>query len=186
MHKNNFLILVFLSIFLLSCSVPKSPSLRYQRNDWPHWSDLNKNCLNTRAEILKNRSLSQIKLNKKGCKVTSGSWDDYYYPQRLEEVGQIDIDHLVPLKHAHDHGASHWSREMKERFANDPENLVITHRKYNRAKGPKGIEEWLPVKIEFACKYVQDWIKIKTKYGLAIGSKEKITISNLQGKCPAH
>ena len=183
MHKNYFLIFIVLVLFLSSCSVPHSSSSRYDRKDWPHWSDFNKNCLNTRSEILKDRSISKIKLNKKGCKVKSGTWDDYYYPERLQHVKEVDIDHLVPLKHAHDHGASHWSRKIKEDFANDPDNLVITHRKYNRAKGPKGIDEWLPLNLEYACKYVKDWIRIKSKYGLTVGSKEKITINELKGKC---
>jgi hypothetical protein len=73
---------------------------------------------------------------------------------------------------------------MKEDFANDPENLVITHRKYNRAKGPKGIDEWLPIDLEYACKYVKDWLKIKNKYRLIVGNKEEMTVSELKGKCP--
>jgi hypothetical protein len=153
MHKNNFLIFFFLFNFL-SCSIPHSSLKNYDRKDWPHWSDLNNNCLNTRGEILKDRSISKVKLNKKGCKV------------------------------AHTHGASLWPREKKEIFANDPENLVVTHRKYNRAKGPKGIDEWLPVKIEYACKYVADWIRLKKKYSLVIGPKEQITINQLKGQCP--
>jgi len=179
----NFLILVNLFIFNFSCSRPTSRTEKYIRKDWPHWSDLNKNCLNTRAEILKERSLIKINLNQKGCKVVSGSWNDYYFPEKLNQVDQIDIDHLVPLKHAYENGGRSWSKQMKEQFANDPENLVITHRKFNRAKGPKGIDEWLPVKIEFACKYVQDWLKIKNKYKLNIGEKERSTISELKGKC---
>jgi hypothetical protein len=184
MHKNNFLIFFFLFNFL-SCSLPHSSLKNYDRKDWPHWSDLNNNCLNTRGEILRDRSISQVKLNKKGCKVISGIWNDYYYPEKLNHVKEIDIDHLVPLKHAHTHGASLWSREKKEIFANDPENLVVTHRKYNRAKGPKGIDEWLPVKKEYACKYVTDWIRLKKKYSLVVGPKEQMTINQLRGQCPS-
>jgi hypothetical protein len=183
MNKMNFLILVNLFIFTFSCSRPTSRTEDYIRKDWPHWSDLNKNCLNTRGEILQERSIVKIKFNKKGCKVVAGEWNDYYYPAKLNRVDLIDIDHLVPLKHAHEHGGLSWSKKMKEQFANDPENLVVTHRKFNRAKGPKGIDEWLPVKIEYACKYVQDWLKIKTKYNLNIGVRERSTISELKGKC---
>ena len=69
----------------------------------------------------------------------------------------------------------------KEAFANDPENLVITFKSYNRKKGAKGIDEWLPVNHDYACKYIKDWQWVKSKYNLSIGPKEQNIISN--SKC---
>lgn len=122
----------------------------------------NKNCFNTRHEILKVRSEISVKFRKKGktCYVYSGVWSDYYFPEKLTSPKDIDIDHIVPLKHAHDIGGYLWSPELKEKFANDPENLVITYKKYNRQKGAKKISEWLPLNITYACKYYKDWMKI--------------------------
>ena len=88
-------------------------------------------------------------------------------------ASNVDVDHLVPLKHAHDHGGSTWSLEEKSKFANDPENLIITNRKYNRQKGSKDIVEWLPIDRCYACKYMKQWFKIKTKYNLIVEYKEK-------------
>lgn len=112
-------------------------------------------------------------MNKRGCIVKSGEWKDYYYPEVHTLASKVDIDHLVPLKYAHDNGAASWSEERKETFANDPENLVITNRSYNRQKGAKGIDQWLPVNKEYACKYIRDWMKIKKKYHLIIRDQER-------------
>lgn len=176
----------FLLIFILiSCAHKKNVSksdAKYKRGDWEHWSDDDHNCLNTRQEILKARSHVAVTMNKKGCKVVTGMWDDYYYPEVHTQSKKVDIDHLIPLKYAHMHGAQGWSHEHKEKFANDPENLVITNKSYNRKKGAKGIDQWLPAHKEYACKYIHDWMKIKSKYNLIVTEKEKNTIQQIA--CP--
>ena len=191
--KNSLFLFALIFFLLLSCSTKKvvkdnvvarsSHEYPYNRSEWAHWSDSDGNCLDTRGEILKKRSLISVTLNKKGCKVKSGEWNDYYYPEILFQAAQVDIDHLIPLKHAHLVGAARWSSELKEAFANDPENLVITNRRYNRQKGAKGIHEWLPLNKSYACKYVQDWKKIKKKYALQIGAEENKTYSLLKADC---
>ncbi len=174
--------LLLVSISFVACTQPKIKKIKvpYARAEWHHWIDANKDCLNTRHEILKARSMIPVKYGRKKCTVTRGQWSDYYYPEVHTLSKMVDIDHLVPLKHAHENGAAEWSKSQKEIFANDPENLVITNLKYNRKKGAKGIDEWLPVHESYACKYVQDWLKIKTKYSLQVGPQEKKTIAALK------
>jgi hypothetical protein len=176
-----------LIIIVLSCScahqkLPRTSSMphraeikhsTYHRSEWKHWTDKNRDCFDTRAEILRARSLESVKTNKQGCRVITGKWQDYYYPETHTLASKVDIDHLVPLKYAHDHGAAIWSEEKKEVFANDSENLVITNKRYNRQKGAKGIDQWLPVNKAYACKYMRDWIKVKTKYKLLIKKEER-------------
>ncbi len=170
-------------IWLLSCRSPvayqptnTTPIPAYVRSEWKHWIDEDKNCLNTRHEILKQRSKSSVTFSKNGCSVKSGEWDDYYYPEQLKLAAKIDIDHLIPLKHAHDHGGHSWSEERKKEFANDLENLVITNRKYNRQKGSQGIDTWLPVHKDFACKYMKDWVRLKKKYQLNFSEQENLSL----------
>ncbi len=173
-----------LFIILVSCSSPKKFEISsYQRKNWKHWIDEDRDCQNTRAEILSQRSTAQVVFSKNGCTVKRGRWNDYYYPEVLSQAKLIDIDHLVPLKHAHYSGGADWSADKKKHFANDPDNLVITNRRFNRMKGAKGIDQWLPVKIDYACKYTKDWIKIKTKYGLQFSPEENKTIGDLKPKC---
>lgn len=137
---------------------------------------MDKDCQNTRQEILIERSLIKVKLNKKGCTVLQGKWMDYYHPEEHFFARNVDIDHLIPLKHAHDSGAYQWSKEKKRIFANDPENLVITNKSYNRMKGAKTIAEWLPINKDRACQYIKDWIHIKKKYNLKLEEAEWKTI----------
>lgn len=168
---------------LVSCAhQTKEASKKYVRKEWSHWTDDDNNCLNTRQEILKARSHVNVTMNKKGCSVVQGMWDDYYYPEVHSHANKVDIDHIVPLKYAHDHGAKNWSYELKEQFANDHENLVVTNKTYNRKKGAKGIDQWLPSHKEYACKYVEDWLYIKDKYKLIVTDREKNTIATLRCK----
>ncbi len=166
--------LLFL-LFAISCAqLPHSK--KYNRKDWKHWVDSDHNCLNTRSEILKLRSRGTVSFNKKGCTVISGVWDDYYYPEVHTNAKKVDIDHLIPLKNAHQTGGSAWNKIEREVFANDPENLVITNLTYNRKKGAKGIDGWLPVHKNYACKYIKDWAKLKKKYSLQMTAKEQQTL----------
>jgi Protein of unknown function (DUF1524) len=177
MIKHLFLLLFFALFSFSACSS------RYQRKHWHHWIDEDRDCQNTRQEILISRSLEPVKFNPMGCVVYKGKWQDYYFDEVLIDSRTVDIDHLIPLKHAHDSGGSDWSSEKKMRFANDPENLVITNKKYNRMKGAKTIAQWLPVDPSYTCKYVNDWIKIKNKYELTLSKDENLTIETLRGKC---
>jgi len=159
----------------------KIPS--YNRKFYKHWSDSNRNCLDTRQEILLERSIVAPTLNKKKCKVKAGLWKDFYYAEELVDVKEIDIDHIVPLKNAHESGAHAWPSEKKEIFANDLENLVITNKRYNRQKGSKTIAQWLPVEKEYACKYIHNWIHIKEKYQLKLSPEENQTIAQMGSNC---
>lgn len=150
-----------------------SPSTQvYYRKDWKHWSDEDGNCLNTRQEILKSRSLKPVVLNKKGCSVVTGYWRDFYFDQAITSAADADIDHVVPLSHAHNSGGANWDKYQKQKFANDPDNLVITSKKGNRSKGSKTITEWLPLNKDYACLYITRWMQIKRKYQLTISPQE--------------
>lgn len=151
-------------------SKEQEPISKYKRGDWGPWDDQDNNCLNTRQELLKQRSKIPVIIKK--CRVKNGIWDDFYFNEELKEASDIDIDHVVPVAHAHKHGGHKWSRKEKQIFYNDGENLVITNKKYNRQKGSKDFTEWLPVQKAYACKYAKQWFYIKEKYKLKISEKE--------------
>lgn len=165
--------------------VSSGSSSRYNRKFFEHWIDSDGDCQNTRAEILMEQSDVPVtfRKSKKGnCSVLKGSWKDFYYAEVLTDASKVDIDHVVPLKHAWDIGANLWTREKRERFANDPLNLVITNRKYNRQKGAKTILEWMPIDRNYACKYARRWMQIKEKYDLPLSSKEREYVDLLKCK----
>lgn len=174
--KYKLFVLIITGAINFSCA--SHSFVKYDRSDWGGWRDQNHDCFETRQEILKSRSevAPKIKTVKSKCLVTSGLWSDYYFSEKLNLPAEIDIDHLVPLKHAHDTGGNQWSPLMKAEFANDPENLVITNKSYNRQKGSKSIDKWLPIDIVYACKYYRDWMKIKHKYNLIISKEEVLAV----------
>ena len=169
-----------ITLMLLIISFPVNA---YDRKEWKHWVDDDKDCMNTRHEVLEARSTVKVKYRKSkrgNCSVVSGKWNDFYYPEVLTSARKIDIDHVIPLKHANDFGGKNWSSKLKRKFANDPENLVVTNLRYNRQKGAKGIDEWLPINKSYACKYVKKWFYLKEKYSLKVSSRELHTKSLLK------
>ena len=107
------------------------------------------------------------------CKVKAGFWNDFYFAETFDSPKLIDIDHVVPLKHAFENGAKAWTQEQKKIFANDPDNLVITSRKANRTKGANDFTSWSPLNRDYACAYMERWYLVKRKYALAISEKEE-------------
>ena len=94
-------------------------STLYDRSDWPHWLDDDKDCQNTRHEILIQTSTKPVEFKTENeCNVLSGEWYDPYSGDTFTISKDLDLDHIVPLKFAHGHGGDKWSREHKAMFAN--------------------------------------------------------------------
>lgn len=161
------------------CHNKASKETKYTRAFFGGWSDVNHDCRDTRAEVLIKESKTAVVMKKNGCRVLSGSWDDFYYNESLSLASEIDVDHVVPLKHAYEIGAKNWDIKKRIAFANDPENLVITNLKYNRQKGAKTPDQWLPVQREYACKYLERFIRVKEKYELKIETSEIVQRDNI-------
>lgn len=152
----------------------------YKRKLYPHWIDKDKDCQNTRSEILIKKNKGQLKFKKKKrCTVSWGKWYDHYSGKMFTKASDLDIDHIVPLKHAHTSGASKWSRKKRRRFANDPLNLIPVHNKLNRQKGSKGILRWKPPHKKFQCEYAKRWKAVKDKYELKSSGREIASVKAL-------
>ncbi|MDC1175702.1 HNH endonuclease family protein [Bacteriovoracaceae bacterium] len=180
---------VSIYIILTLCLFSQNSFAKYKRSFFAGWTDEDRDCQNTRQEILIARSLVDVKFRKnrkskkkKNCTVDTGKWNDYYYHEVLLKASQIDIDHVVPLKHAYDTGAKSWPRSKRKQFSNNLENLVITNKRYNRQKGAKTPLKWLPLNKAYACKYFKQWFSIKRKYQLRISNEESQQFTQMQ--CP--
>lgn len=57
--------------------------------------------------------------------MVTGRWISPFTGKVIQNSSEIDIDHVVPLKWAWDHGASKWSREKRDqlRFPRDVDHL---------------------------------------------------------------
>jgi len=156
----------------------------YDRNLFPHWSDLDGDCEDSRTEVLLDTSLIPVDYDAGNrCKVDSGYWFDPYTNQVFLDDDALDIDHIVPLKEAYLSGAFSWTREERKTFANDRENLIAVSLSANRQKGDKDPAEWMPPHTGFACPYLQAWVTLKTKYDLAMNQEEHAFIENALRAC---
>ena len=120
--------LFLLSTVILITSCTTSPPT-YDRSDWGGWKT--RSCINTRHLLLKKRSIKTAKLDPRGCRVLDGTWIDFYTGEKINLGDYPQIDHVIPLKHAHTLGAHKWPRYKKNTFYNDHGNLVITSRSMN-------------------------------------------------------
>src|SRR3954452_15958871 len=71
----------------------------YVRDKFQLWIDADRDCQNTRAEVL----VSESKVGTTGgCTIRTGRWFSYYDRKTWTQASSLDIDHLVPLKEAWD------------------------------------------------------------------------------------
>ncbi|KXI29468.1 hypothetical protein AX660_12445 [Paraglaciecola hydrolytica] len=158
----------------------------YDRADWPHWSDQDRDCQNTRHELLIIDSNAPLTFKtEKQCLVIFGAWYDPYSDQTFTNSSDLDVDHIVPLKFAHGHGADQWTREQKEKFANDYDNLLLVQASLNRQKGAKGLDEWLPPNHQYRCEYISKFNAVMDNYGLNYIPAEQRIINKMVKACGA-
>lgn len=146
--------------------------VKYDRKLYSHWIDIDQDCQNARHELLQELSTGTITLNKSGCTVATGRWNDPYTGHIYTTARDLDIDHMVPLAWAHAHGAHSWNADTRRIFANDPVNLFAVQASANRQKGAKGPLDWLPPNKDFQCQYVTRFHRIVVLYGLTYSLSE--------------
>lgn len=161
---------------------PKSPrhGKVYSRDQFGKgWTDTDGDCQDSRAEALIAASTIKARLN--GCKVISGRWISPFTGNVIMDPAVIDIDHLVPLHFAWYSGAQQWTRDQREKFANDPINLLPVEVSLNRQKGAKGPDKWLPPSGQ--CQYVARFKRVVLIYKLELQPSEAKWIDKFLERC---
>ena len=148
------------------------------------WRDNDKDCQNSRMEALISQSVAPLKYKTSdNCKVVSGRWNSPYSGKTIYKASDIDIDHVVPLKWAWEHGANKWSKKKRVEIANDPINLLSVEASLNRQKGAKGLDGWLPP--QNICQYILRFERVRKTYNLTLNSPELKSYSSIKIKyCP--
>lgn len=143
----------------------------YKRSDFGSgWADFDKDCQNSRAEILIIFSTNPVTFGDNPCIVATGKWISVFTNDIISNASKMDIDHVVPLKWAWDHGADKWTREKRIDFANANINLIPVEAKLNRSKGAKGIQDWLPPMNK--CAYILRFTRVLSVYDLPVSRKD--------------
>ena len=160
----------------------------YDRDEWRHWIDEDRDCQNARQEVLIEESETPAVLDPDNeCRVLSGSWTGPYTGQAVNDPTELDIDHMVPLANAHRSGAWSWDRDRKREYANYlgyEDHLIASISSANRSKGSKGPEEWRPPLENYWCEYALDWIAIKNSWDLTVSEREYEALREMLDTCP--
>jgi len=167
---------------------PPGSMAGYDREDFPHWSDAQEfgwdvsdsACDVREAALIRD---GEVVVVGEGCDVESGRWLDPYTKRTYTDPLDIDIDHLVPLANAYRSGASEWDEAERERYANDPDNLLSVEDNANQEKGDKGPEAWKPPNRTIWCQYARRWIGVKSGYALTINPQEKAALRAMLATC---
>lgn len=156
------------------------------RDFGPAWSvDVDRNGCGTRDDILR-RDLAKPQLRGR-CTVIAGTLADPYTGRTIvfvkAKAAEVQIDHVVPLSAAWSLGARDWPQAQRERFANDPANLLATAASANQSKGDDTPAEWLP-RPAFRCSYAVRWIQVSASYHLVVPPADRSTLAAQLGTCP--
>ncbi len=163
-------------------TVAKAGSMRgYRREKFPHWRSSGDNC-DVRDTVLK-RDGTKVKVS--GCNVVAGTWRSVYDDRTLTSPAEVDIDHVVPLANAWRSGASSWTTDRREDFANDIDHpqLVAVSQTANRAKGDQDPSTWKPKVTGTWCEYAADWIAVKSHWELSVTTAEKAALTDMLESC---
>jgi len=157
-----------------SLKVEEESTITYQRSLFKHWIDSDKDCFDTRVEVLIEESLTWPSF-KSRCKVAKGEWFSKYDNKTITDVSSLDIDHLVPLQEAWQSGAHSWTNKQRQDYANELKagnTLIAVTSSTNRSKGSKEPQSWLP-NSGYVCQYLTDWVDVKKRWGLSVDKGEK-------------
>jgi hypothetical protein len=162
---------------------PSVTDVSYKRSAFGHgWDDADGDCQDSRAEALIATSTTLVRFaTNKRCRVVTGRWISPFTGEVIQNARGIDIDHVVPLAWSWNRGAGQWSREKRERFANDSVNLWPVEASLNRSKGAKGPDDWLPPAGQ--CGYVARFSRIVKMYQLTPTADESSWIRRFLTNC---
>jgi hypothetical protein len=158
----------------------------YDRDKFRHWVNVDGKC-SAREFVLITESTTAVKYSdEEECIVSTGVWVSLYDGVTIKNSGDIDIDHMVPLKEAWESGAESWNANKRRSYANDVEydkSLIAVSAASNRSKSDRDPADWMPDSKNYTCNYVADWISVKYRWKLAIDKVEKKALEGYAKGC---
>jgi len=165
---------------------PATPP-RYDRDAFgTPWLDTDGNGCDTRDDILARdarRSGGSVQTSN-GCTVIAIDMTEPYAGKHVVGRGQIDVDHVVPLKVAWVSGAYAWQARPRIRLANDPRNLLAVDDQTNQhVKGDKTPDRWMPAPPA-RCEYARMYVTILKAYELPALAATRTALADTLRGCP--
>ena len=154
------------------------------------WKDLDGDGQDERAEILilfhRKRGTLEFATDAER-RVVSGLWFCRFTGEFFTDAGDLDIDHMVPLKAAWLAGAHAWDKERREQYANGfgirskrrRAWLLPVSSSANRSKGARGPDEWLPTRTDYHQRYAALWVRVKDYWSLSVTAAERAALETI-------
>ena len=170
----------------------RAPMTGYDRSAFGQaWADVDRNGCDTRNDVLRRDVAgASIDPTTNGCVVLSGQVADPYsgttipFTRGASTSADVQIDHVVALGNAWVTGAQAFDAAKRQRFANDPANLLAVDGSLNAQKGDGDAATWLPPNKPFRCSYVAMQVQVKRAYGLWVTAPERDAIARILATCP--
>ncbi|MFL6144909.1 MAG: HNH endonuclease family protein [Labedaea sp.] len=157
----------------------------YRRADWGDWTQHGRGC-DTREQVLRDqgRGVTVGAGCRPGCPANvAPCWVSPYDNTPLRDPVAVQIDHRVPLKEAVRSGARTWNQQQRQRFYNDPTNLVAVSAHANTSKGDKDPGRWRPSNHATWCAYATAYVATKHTYGLTVDPAEHDGLVSMLATC---
>lgn len=160
----------------------------YERSKFQYPIDADRDCQNTRAEVLLQETKSAVTYTTTSpCYVKTGKWYSTYDGVWVTTASSLQIDHVVPLHQAWVSGASTWTSARRTALANElsfgPTLQAVTSTT-NLSKGDRDPAGWLPPRTAARCQYATRWVQVKYRWNLSIDTAEKRSLASiLTGTC---
>ncbi len=159
----------------------------YDRARFTHWIDADRDCQDTRAEVLVVESRVPVTFtDADACTVATGEWLDPWSGRVDTSARALDVDHTVPLANAWRSGAWAWTDRQRQDFANDladAPHLIAIPLGENRSKGDRGPESWRPPSPAAWCGYARAWTAIKARWNLTASATEWSALQTMAATC---
>lgn len=168
-----------------------TPTTAYDRDSFgPAWADTDRNGCDQRNDVLA-RDLTTVtyKPGTHECVVLTGHLEDPYTGKEISFTRgsststAVQIDHMVPLSWAFQHGAATWSEQRREQLATDFSNLTAVDGPTNAAKSDQGPGSWLPPASSYDCTYVARFTYVVHRYELTIDTADRDAIGRVLNTC---
>jgi len=168
-----------------------APSTTYDRDSFgPAWADTDRNGCDQRNDVL-TRDLTAVtyKPGTHDCVVLTGTLADPYTGHEISFTRgsttstAVQIDHMVPLSWAYQHGASTWTEQRREQLATDLNNLTAVDGPSNESKSDQGPATWLPPAASYVCTYVTRFTYVVHRYDLTLDSADRAAIDRTLNTC---
>lgn len=133
------------------------------------WKDTDHSGCDQRSDVLIRDAGSSARDEKQRCRVVAISLVDPYSGERLTELSQIQIDHVVSLGAAWRSGAAGWTDAQRELFATDERNLLAVKRTINQGKSDDPPEKFRHlIQQDSWCKVARIYVQVSGAWHLTI------------------